>query len=636
MPQRGRRWVAAGLIAAVVVVATWMIVSRRGREAEHPPTPSSATSEHATPPGARNADAGPSPASIAHAGTSVLSPVRVAPAADAAGGALSGRVVSAPTGLPIAGAEVTFATPSGAVSLTSASDGRFELRPPAPGAYQIAAARADGYLPFGPEWGRSPIAVTLAPDVSISDLLVALTPAPEILGRVIDASGESVKGAGIRVLAPRAHEAVLFPLADRFTSDAHGEFRFQAPEGAAVEARDPKGGRGGARVTPEVIRLRQLVVRLERQSAEGSGDASISGRVVLPGGTAVPGALVWVRSASSAYPRVHGEREGYRALSDDEGRFRIDELERGLYDVSAYLQGHAPARLVDIRAPSKSLVLQLGDGARLVGRVTDRSGAAIPAFSLELRWRRGPLETLDYAQASFVDAEGRFEMAGLAAGAYALRVGAVGYASREIRLSVPEGAKEVRADVSLERGGRLEGRVVSARDRSPIQRARISIESGADPGVLAPVFDALTDQRGAFTVEGVPETGASLNARASGYNSRVVNRVRPGAPIVIELTPIDPDAGAGVELVGIGAELRPRADALVIGRVVPGGGASAAGLLAGDEILTIDGTPATEIGFEASIHRIRGPEGSTVVLGVRRAGKPPAVDVPVVRRKISA
>jgi C-terminal processing protease CtpA/Prc len=157
---------------------------------------------------------------------------------------------------------------------------------------------------------------------------------------------------------------------------------------------------------------------------------------------------------------------------------------------------------------------------------------------------------------------------------------------------------------------------------------------GAAAGALAPIFDAVTDPRGAFALDGVPATGVSFVATAAGYHSRIVNRVRPGDFALVELTPANADGGTGVELVGIGVELTPRDDALVIGSVIAGGGAEAAGLVPYDEILTIDGTPAVDIGLEASYHGIRGPEGSTVVLGVRRAGKAPTVDVPVVRRKI--
>jgi C-terminal processing protease CtpA/Prc len=73
-----------------------------------------------------------------------------------------------------------------------------------------------------------------------------------------------------------------------------------------------------------------------------------------------------------------------------------------------------------------------------------------------------------------------------------------------------------------------------------------------------------------------------------------------------------------VELAGIGAVLDAREEGLRVRQVVPGGGAAEAGLAPGDEILRIDGRPVTELGFAAAIQAIRGPEGTQVLLFVRR------------------
>src|SRR5262249_17747410 len=76
-----------------------------------------------------------------------------------------------------------------------------------------------------------------------------------------------------------------------------------------------------------------------------------------------------------------------------------------------------------------------------------------------------------------------------------------------------------------------------------------------------------------------------------------------------------------VELTGIGAVLRARADGLEILQVVPEAGAADAGLVPGDEVVAIDGTPVSGLGYERAIAAIRGPEGSTVLLRIRRAGQ---------------
>jgi C-terminal processing protease CtpA/Prc len=66
--------------------------------------------------------------------------------------------------------------------------------------------------------------------------------------------------------------------------------------------------------------------------------------------------------------------------------------------------------------------------------------------------------------------------------------------------------------------------------------------------------------------------------------------------------------------------------------VVPGGGAADAGLVPGDQILAIDGTPVARLGYEGSIGVIRGPEGTTVVLRLRRDGR--ESDVVAMRKRV--
>jgi S1-C subfamily serine protease len=162
------------------------------------------------------------------------------------------------------------------------------------------------------------------------------------------------------------------------------------------------------------------------------------------------------------------------------------------------------------------------------------------------------------------------------------------------------------------------------------------VEGLAGADALEPLFDAVSGADGTFSMEGVPQKGVTLSVSAPGHNTRILQGVQPTAPAVIELTPTDADAGPKVELVGIGAVLKARGDALVIGDVLPGGGAQVAGLMPGDEILRIDGKPVTELGFTGCIQAIRGPEGTQVLIGVRKAGQTSVTDIAVPRKKIGA
>jgi carboxyl-terminal processing protease len=86
---------------------------------------------------------------------------------------------------------------------------------------------------------------------------------------------------------------------------------------------------------------------------------------------------------------------------------------------------------------------------------------------------------------------------------------------------------------------------------------------------------------------------------------------------------------------GIGASLQKTTDGLVITSVFAGSPAKAAGLVAGDQIVTVDGQPTKSEAIEASITRIKGAEGSTVVLGVQpKDKKKPVKEIKVVRKTI--
>ncbi len=69
---------------------------------------------------------------------------------------------------------------------------------------------------------------------------------------------------------------------------------------------------------------------------------------------------------------------------------------------------------------------------------------------------------------------------------------------------------------------------------------------------------------------------------------------------------------------------------LVVSSVIQGAPADKAGVLPGDRILTIDGqTLAGSV--DAAVARIRGAKGTTVVLGIRRAGSSSPIEISIVR-----
>ena len=86
---------------------------------------------------------------------------------------------------------------------------------------------------------------------------------------------------------------------------------------------------------------------------------------------------------------------------------------------------------------------------------------------------------------------------------------------------------------------------------------------------------------------------------------------------------------------GIGASLQKTEEGLVITSVFDGSPAKAAGLTPGDVIQAVDGKSTKDVAIETSISRIKGAEGTTVVLTMQpKDKKQPSKEIKVVRKTI--
>lgn len=606
-----RRWLVLAVFVIALAVSLWLRASPAPAPA--PVVTSPVMPPHRAPVGAALATSRGAPLPSA-----TLTPAPAKPC-------VRGRVVHVVTGRGIAGAQVTWATASGASAVRTDAQGGFALDVPE-GAVSLAEVTADGFFPVRPSWGFSPLTFHVPPATCVSDVLLSLVPRIEYTGWVVGPDDAPVAGASITIAT--ADE----PPGPALTSDAEGRFVFSARDGAVLVARHDGFSPGSAVVDFRVGVSREVVLRLGVLGPDaGVARASLAGVVVDERDAGLPGAQVKVlrRVSPEGFERLEAVGE-----SGADGRFSLDAEGPAPWTVVAHVPGVVSASQVTHGEP---VVLRLVAGASLSGRVTDTRGAPVTSFSVLASHEVGPLEVDREDARHFVDADGRYEVKGLAPGPTRVVVAALGYAPSEAkRVTLTPGAPQT-LDVRLSAGATVTGQVVDRDTKAPLAGARVSLEGQGD-ATLTVSPSSRTGDDGRFELSGLPSGRRSLFFAASSHHARLVSvELRDGdtaGPLTVGLGAV-PDGGTPqIELVGIGAVLKAQGDALVLLQVLEGGGAAEAGLVAGDGILSIDGEAAAKLGFVGGIERIRGPEGTTVRLEVRRAdGSVVTVEAP--RRRIA-
>lgn len=512
---------------------------------------------------------------------------------------VTGTVVDASSGLAVANARVTLATFAGQRQTATDSSGRFELRGLTEGTVRIIAVRADGHLELAPN-----TELHLIDGVCVSSLTLSLMPRVEYVGEVVGPDDAPIVGAHVVIATERE------PRGQPLLTDAHGQFRFFAPEDAIVTASHPRFVARSAQVDFKVAATRSLLVRLEALAADAGAPTTTIRGVVLDERDAGVEAVVTIwrefGSARAAETTVSTSSAGTFTFTAPTGSFVL-AARHGT-------EGSAP-----VRSAGGDVVLKLARDATLHGTVRDEQGAPVPMFSVLLQSKQGALELGAVQSHHVVDADGMFVIAPVLPGTVEVVVAAPGLAPSTPQVVELAPGETHAMEFTLGRGVQVQGSVVSRTSRSPLRGARVSLERSADDTAL-PL--ARTDENGRFTLSGLTPGRRSLFAEAEGHDARLLSlEVSPSGAtgLVIDLAPI-PDGGTPqLELVGIGAVLRAEGDALVIDQLVPRAGGDLAGLAEGERIVSIDGTSVLSLGFAGSVERLRGAEDTNVVVEVRQA-----------------
>lgn len=289
------------------------------------------------------------------------------------------------------------------------------------------------------------------------------------------------------------------------------------------------------------------------KASEKAARGSIKGRVVGEDGRPLPFARVSADLKGSA-----GKREARYVHTDEKGRFTLDDLPYGPYELSVHLasfireplQPHESAASRIYRV-GESVTIRLVKGGVITGKVTGGRGEPIAGVYVRAqRVRRpgGDIETAVMERETRTDDRGVYRIYGLNPGGYIVVAGgsnwtwspSSGYENAPPTFypsSTAEGAVEVAVQAGQETSGidinyrTDEGRAVSGTFTIP------PIKMGDDDGVTVELTHAATgmrlglayiskrDANSAFSFGGVPDGDYLLIARYSPDYASLPQRV---------------------------------------------------------------------------------------------------------------
>jgi hypothetical protein len=273
------------------------------------------------------------------------------------------------------------------------------------------------------------------------------------------------------------------------------------------------------------------------------------------------------------------------------------------------------------RAASVSGTVRARDGTTLMGVRVSMLPTAGLAF--EERGETPPRQAIS-------NASGEFRLGQVVEGTYALVARSRGEAGRLDGVGVRAGDDVAGLDLRL--GGRVTivGRVVTQFVGDPVAGA--SVEARFPSAAMVRAGEgaaATTDEAGRFRLEDLPPDLVALRVRHAAHAPETFPVSAGGDRLDVGDLEIEPRQFGGVGMV-----LHEEGGAIRVQEILEGLPAERSGLVAGDLVLQIDGEPVEGMSLEDAVGRIRGAEGETVHLLVRRAGRDEPFELSLVRETV--
>jgi len=421
---------------------------------------------------------------------------------------VSGRVADA-SGRPVSAATVWLAGMSRGESRNevSASDGSFHFSGVADGRYRLQARH--------PEHGETaleePLEVQGAPR---SGLELRFQGRGVIRGQVVGLGLDDLAGIDVRAFSSEGGTSWARP-------DFEGRFRLEglSPGTWTLLAFSPRG--------------RQISEEVELPEAAPEADVVLEFR---SGFTLTGQVLVGSEPLSQGSVNVHlpgGTAGGFNNL-DHQGRFRIEGLEEGTYQLRLFSPGGiSHHREVEISG-DLDLLIEL-EAASLSGRVLD-AATSEPLAGVQVRMSRGED---DHPMAGLfggvrTDATGLFRFRELTAGSYRVVLTKEGYGRVEQPVDLAAGSAES-IEVRLEPAQGLELRLSWTDGALPAPWVQVTARgpdgrSGVSGGY--PVGES-----GSVRLTSLPPGSWEIRVSAPGAAVTTVQAAAPGPPVPVTLSP---------------------------------------------------------------------------------------------------
>lgn len=427
-------------------------------------------------------------------------------------GSLTLRVVEQGGGTPVEGAEIGLRADKRTESARTDAQGVCKLAVPSPPpSYFNVSIKKQGFVPVSVSWERRGDQGVAIP----AEHTVALEKGTTIGGIVQDDHGGPIAGASVFVLVP--------------TNDPRGP-GVARPSVWDYEVKTDAEGRWRCDVVP--AKLDDVWLRLNHPDFAGDrmyGDTpkptveklrDLSGVMVMKKGIAVSGKVLSADGTPVVGARIAQGADRFgshypEAKSDDQGRFRFENVRPGEMILTVQSSGHSPdlKRLAVGKEPVE-VEFRLDPPHRISGRVVDAGGGPVAgAFVAADTWRG--FRSLEFR--ADTDEDGRFVWEDAPGDEVLFDLGKQGYmAIRHRTIKASDGD----LTIALIRPLKVVGSVVDDETGRPIEA--FTVTPGIDWGNGRPPYWELQAARrcssGRYDYEfGEPRHGHLVRIEADGY-----------------------------------------------------------------------------------------------------------------------